>query len=540
MDNLLTSAPVSSSPGIEEKGNELESIPASHNKPQCVGKYLARIQEKTAGQMGVLAYRGQRKAHWLLQSAATRRLIRQWGQDVIHGPEFSDQYIAFHHDILLSPARRHGFGVENGRDVSDLQLLAKLQHYGAATGLLDFTWNLLAALWFASQEPHCDGRLFVVNTNDPIHLRQVPADETTQGIQDLLVSPGGTPSLWYWEPMWAGDANNRILRQRSVFIIGRPLIPCDSPVICDIKIPREDKPLLLAELEWLDVSQQSLFQDLYGFAEANSEKQSYVVRDPKDYLREGNRFYQEGKYPKAIDSYSRYIERELESIVAFLLRGNAYAADGTHSKALRDYDAALAHEIRLPRYQRPTVYFNRANSKSELEDYAGALQDYSESIRLDQQYWQSFYNRANAYVDLGRFEEAIADYDRINDLGSSNVDFNRGNALVALGRFEEAVQFYERAALKEENHPGVQQNLPVLCQILSLVHGLEYRVQFPNYPKVLHVEVASAQENTVDSGDENHFLMMGRAGNVGNFGGPRLAGGKGFDGKPLMLVRVRV
>ncbi len=340
--------------------------------------------------------------------------------------------------------------------------------------------------------------------------------------------------------MWAGDANNRILRQRSVFIIDRPLIPCDSPVMCDIKIAWEDKPLLLEELKWLDVSQQSLFQDLYGFAEANSEKPSHVVRDPKDFLREGNRSYQEGKYAKAIAAYSRYIEREPESSVAFLLRGNAYAADGTHSKALRDYDVSLAHEIPLPRYQQPTVYFNRANSKSELEDYAGALQDYSESIRLDQQYWQSFYNRANTYAELGRFEEAIADYDRINDPGSSNVDFNRGNALVASGRFEEAVQFCERAALKEENHPGVQQNLPALCQILSLVHGLEYRVQFPNYPRELHVEVAGAQENTVDSGNGNTFLMMGRAGNVGNFGGPGLAGGEGFDGKPLMLVRVRV
>ncbi len=123
----------------------------SHNETQCMGKYLARIQEKMAGQLGDLAYRGQRKAHWLLQSAAPRRLTRQWGQDVIHGPEFSDQYIAYHHGILLSPAREHGFGVENGREVSDLQLLAKLQHFGAATGLLDFTWNPLAALWFACQ-----------------------------------------------------------------------------------------------------------------------------------------------------------------------------------------------------------------------------------------------------------------------------------------------------------------------------------------------------------------------------------------------------
>ena len=223
-----------------------------------------------ASQKGKFAYRGQRNASWPLQSAATRRLILNENQDVIHGTDYKDKYITYHRDILLSAARAYGFGFEGGHEISDLQLLPKPQHFGAASGLMDFTWNPLAALWFTSQEPHRDGKLFAVNTNHPYFMSKVPPDETKRGIQDLLYSRSDSSSLWYWEPIRSGDANNRILRQRSVFIIGPPLIPCDSSVICDIKIDREDKPLLLAELKRLADIQQSLFQDLYGFAEANN------------------------------------------------------------------------------------------------------------------------------------------------------------------------------------------------------------------------------------------------------------------------------
>ena len=43
-----------------------------------IDKYLERIIRSANGD-GVYAYRGQRKAHWLLHSGATRRLIREHG-----------------------------------------------------------------------------------------------------------------------------------------------------------------------------------------------------------------------------------------------------------------------------------------------------------------------------------------------------------------------------------------------------------------------------------------------------------------------------
>jgi hypothetical protein len=51
--------------------------------------------------------------------------------------------------------------------LSDLELLLELQHYGAATGLVDFSRDFLIALWFAAHDNKGkNGKVFVLNIND--------------------------------------------------------------------------------------------------------------------------------------------------------------------------------------------------------------------------------------------------------------------------------------------------------------------------------------------------------------------------------------
>src|SRR5262249_32217684 len=70
-----------------------------------------------------------------------------------------DNPAALEHDVLMydetyliNEARLAGHDVQNGRPLSELELLAALQHYGAVTRLLDFSRNMAVALWFASSE----------------------------------------------------------------------------------------------------------------------------------------------------------------------------------------------------------------------------------------------------------------------------------------------------------------------------------------------------------------------------------------------------
>ena len=48
---------------------------------------------------------------------------------------------------MIKNARLQGHGEKDGQRFSDLELLAELQHYGAATCLIDFTYSAQVALW---------------------------------------------------------------------------------------------------------------------------------------------------------------------------------------------------------------------------------------------------------------------------------------------------------------------------------------------------------------------------------------------------------
>lgn len=84
-------------------------------------------------------------------------MIKDHGKNVLDDSDFHNKIIRYHRDILLEPARTRGFDISHGRKISNLQLIAKLQHFGAATGLLECTWKPLVALWFASQDARYDG-----------------------------------------------------------------------------------------------------------------------------------------------------------------------------------------------------------------------------------------------------------------------------------------------------------------------------------------------------------------------------------------------
>ena len=521
-----------------------------------IEQYLTKIRGATS-RPGIYAYRGQADSRWPLHSAATRRLIREYGIELLKLPSFSHEYLKYHREVLVEPARARGFDLENGRKISDLQLLAKLQHFGAATGLLDFTWSPLAALWFASQDPECEGQLFIVNTSNPIHFAQVSSDETAQSVETVFSCEDNSPRLSYWEPMLSGDAMARTLRQRNVFIVGRPLVPVDTAeVISKISIAKDDKQSLLQDLELLDAGHLSLFQDLYGFSEAEStEAPLQRIHDPSHYLRQGNQFYQRGDYPRAIEVYSKCIKVASGVCEPYFLRGNAKAASEDRRGAIEDYDKAVSHKDRPFLNFDPNtrklifnpmlfmVYYNRGNAKAGLKNYKGALKDYTDAINSNQGEPEDsclYFNRANTYVDLCKFKEAVTDYDKAIELGPDHDHalFNKGNTLVVMGRFEEALRCYKELENKGRYNNHVADNCRELERVIDKIGDWKYECnwtrkrQYGRWESFLLIGLYSYV------GPKEKYYFHGSVGNTGNFGGNRLPVGKGYRGKPGFDVRI--
>ena len=499
-------------------------------------EYLSKISDTTTALgVGTYAFRGQGNAHWPLHSAATRRLRKHRGEGIQNSPEFPSLYLDYHNSTLITPARTQGLGIELGRELSDLQLLAKLQHLRAATGLLDFSWNPLVGLWFACEEPEADGKLFVMNLNDPIQVAMIPSDESEQGVASLFLPKGEPPNIAYWEPMASGDALARILRQRSVFVIGRPKISEDSNVIGEIKIAQKDKHELIGELGLLDVSHRSLFLDAHGFAETN--RVAYPVSlSQDDYLIAGNRYYQQGAFQHAIEAYGRFVDLNPDHYRIYFLRANAHAELGNHVEAIEDYDRAISTMTKFPQSIMigHMIYFNRANSRVELKDYRGALKDYLQVIELAPDPATYQFNLANTYADMLRFEEAISAYDEVAS-DNWHATFNKGNALMCLGRFSEAQKCYTQAVAQAPDNEPVKQNLWTSSRLLELLAGLEFTAYLD--PSGTHLQICIRERDSVPELHRYTYIIAGRNGNVGNSGYMN-PGGHGFSGRGPITVSI--
>ena len=501
--------------------------------------YLNNIKDTTDKLgVGTYAFRGQGNAQWPLHSAATRRLRKHRGEGIQNRADFLSLYLDYHISTLIAPARTQGLGIELGREISDLQLLAKLQHLKAATGLLDFSWNPLVGLWFACTEFGADGKVFALNTNDPIRVGVISSDESRQSVSSIFSPSGEFASVAYWEPMVSGDAAARILRQRSVFIIGRPLIPEGGNIVGEIIIARDDKEDLIRELALLDITQRSLFLDAHGFAEANSVGDA-VSLSQDDYLVGGNRYYQQGEYLYAIEAYGKFIELNPDSYTIYFLRGNAHAELHNHARALEDYDKAIGtmnksvQSIRIDHM----IYFNRANSKAELGDNEGALQDYRRAIDLAPDPEQYQYNMANAYADMFRFDEAISAYEKVPSPGWRLI-FNKGNALMCLGRFAEAYECYIQAAAQAPDNGTIHQNLWTSSRLLNMLGSMKYTQSLTESGAVgIHLQVFVAEKESYPELHQHTYMIAGRVGNAGNFGFMN-PGGQGFTGRGNVTIGI--
>ena len=137
-------------------------------------------------------------------------------------------------------------------------------------------------------------------------------------------------------------------------------------------------------------------------------------------------------------------------------------------------------------------------------------------------------------MDSFKLEEAISDYEQAISLGYNRAYFNKGNALVMLGQFNEALECYKFLQQTDDASDAVQ-SMVSLERMLDQVGQRTFRVDLEkesNYGGLLRVAVY------VD-GEQDHWniVFKGREGNVGNFGWGT-PGGKGLAGKLGFVVTI--
>ena len=277
----------------------------------------------------LLLYRGLANSDWEVESSAHRRIKESQG--ALPPPIVFQNYIV----QLLESAGLQGFRERQDRSLSDLELMAELQHYGAATCLIDFTTNALIALWFACEEKSDKaGKVVAMETSDPEKFSVIGYEDlNTKTIKEFL----NMGKLWKWSP---SSLNNRIVAQQSVFVFGEGNI--GESYYEEIQIDAGSKQSIKEALEKLyGIKEQQLFNDFAGFALCNAHDKPYDEFTAEDYFSWGVKFHQQGEYKKAIDYYDKTIENNPQHDWAYTNRGSAKGGLGQYQEAISDYDKSI-------------------------------------------------------------------------------------------------------------------------------------------------------------------------------------------------------
>ena len=236
--------------------------------------YIYYIDETTHREKSYL-YRGQENEAWRVTSSAYRRLVS--------GSEDLENETDFLPNSLRLPCQNYLTKIideiklrypSTYRDLSPLECMAHLQHNRVATGLIDFTFSPLVALWFACTDENTNGKVLVLEINREKIEEITTTEQIQQNLETLFPADD---EMWYlWSPTLDNQMvdTQRMIVQQSVFLFGLPEI--DTEMITQEFIIRNDaKENIRTTLEKMGISEKSLFSDLLGFFERNSAAQPY-------------------------------------------------------------------------------------------------------------------------------------------------------------------------------------------------------------------------------------------------------------------------
>ena len=377
---------------------------------------------------GQYLFRGVSKAKYKIEASACRRLPEEDRNNVNKLLKINQE--------MLEKAKRLGHDREDGHQRSDLDLLAELQHYGAATCLIDFTRNPMFALWFAcrksSSKPQKNGKVVVLRNDDPDRFKTVDYELSKADLRYFFEQHNGKYPLYQWEPK---HQNNRIIAQQSVFVFGSATVePTHECVVVE-----SCKENILNSLEKsLGVTEASMFPDFYGFADRHSQFKDYVEPNAQGYLDRGVEAHLEGNLDEAIGCYTEAILLDPDPFIAvkaYTNRGIAYRSKGDFNAAIEDYSKAI--ELNP---EDAKAYTNRGVAYAVIGEFDAAIEDYSKAIELNPEDAEAYTNRGIAYRSKGDFNVAIEDYSKAIELNPEDAEAyaNCGKARLHLQEWDNA------------------------------------------------------------------------------------------------------
>ncbi len=170
-----------------------------------------------------------------------------------------------------------------------------------------------------------------------------------------------------------------------------------------------------------------------------SEALKYDPTTIEAYNGRGQAYFQLRQVPQALDDFSKAIAAGIVTPKLFLNRGKCLVMLNRAQEAVPDLTRSLELEPRSPE-----AYYFRAVAQEKTGNPTAATDDYGKALDLNPNYVEALVNRGLLLFNAGKLDGAIADYSAALRIAAPNVQpmilNNRANAYLQTGKLNEALE----------------------------------------------------------------------------------------------------
>ncbi|HUT86192.1 MAG TPA: tetratricopeptide repeat protein [Elusimicrobiales bacterium] len=162
---------------------------------------------------------------------------------------------------------------------------------------------------------------------------------------------------------------------------------------------------------------------------------------PDKLLKKANRLFADKNYMQAVTYYSRVIELNPNSVMAYSKRAMAYEKIFDNKKALEDYKKAISLDS-----SNLKVYNNLGSLCVKISLYDDAVKYLTQAIAINPEYQLAHINRGAAYMKLKKYDASLSDFGTVIELNPKSIVayYNRGLVYVELKRYANAIDDFNK------------------------------------------------------------------------------------------------
>lgn len=187
--------------------------------------------------------------------------------------------------------------------------------------------------------------------------------------------------------------------------------------------------------------------ECYDKALAIEEDNEYIINNKAIALLNAGDLF------AALDASDAAYESNPNNPLVLYWRGFILEVLNAHDEALEVYDKLIKIDG-----ENPEVWNARGNLLTDMGKPNEAIESFNKAVELsleDSKRDADALNRmGNAYIDLGQFDKALECYNAAINIEKNNTDFllNKGVVLMELQKFEEAIASFDKVLLKNPDN----------------------------------------------------------------------------------------